>query len=90
MDREKAPGGHTVGVRREERLSVCLCVSLSVCVCVFVWARFTLCGFALSDQIGAPRIAGGQQLSLCILATQFTKVPAARKQSAQTVWITFL
>lgn len=37
---------------------------------------FTLGGFALSDQVSAPRVSGGQQLPLCILPAQFTEVPA--------------
>lgn len=42
-----------------------------------VWGGFTLCSFTLPNQIGASGVAGGQQLPLCILSTQFTKVPAA-------------
>lgn len=42
-------------------------------LCLF----FTLCGFTFSDEIGASRVASGQQLPLCILAAQFPKVPAA-------------
>lgn len=36
----------------------------------------TLGGFTLPDEIGSSRVAGGLQLPLRILTTQFTKVPA--------------
>ena len=36
----------------------------------------TFSGFTLSDEEGSSRVAVGQQLPLCILAAQFTKVPA--------------
>lgn len=38
---------------------------------------FTLSCFTLSDQIRSSLVACGQQLSLSVFATQFTKVPAA-------------
>lgn len=43
-------------------------------------AALTHRGFTLSDKVSAASVAGGQQLSLCILTAKFAKIPAAVEQ----------
>lgn len=78
---DKGQGSEATGTAQLSRSKQQNEIRNRLCVC----ALFTLRGFALSDQIGAPRIAGGQQLSFCILTAQLTEVPAVttgRHQSA--------
>lgn len=42
--------------------------------------------FALTDEESASGVAVGEQLPLCILPAQFTKIPTAGKQNRKTRW----
>lgn len=64
---------HQADVNRLSPLILAV-TQLGECECV---SGFTLRGFTLPDEVSAPRVACGQQLSLRILPAEFTKVPAA-------------